>query len=78
MLIIPSILSDSKTEIQLQSEIVSTQTGISIGRVDIVVPEFVDYITLSTVDFIDVILHILEIEFDLITNVPMTDVVECS
>ena len=78
MLIIPSILSDSKTEIQLQADILSTQTGFSRVQVDIVDPEFADNITLTPIDFIDINLHNLEIEFHLMTNDPINDVVECS
>lgn len=78
MLIIPSILSDSKSEVQNQIDILHTQTNFSRVQVDIVDPEFADNITLTPIDFLDVNLHNLDIEFHLMTNDPINDVVECS
>lgn len=78
MLIIPAILSDSKSEVQTQLDILHTQTDFHRVQIDIVDPEFADNITLTPIDFLDLNLHNLEIEFHLMTNDPINDVVECS
>ncbi len=78
MLIIPGILSDSKSEVQHQVDIIHTQTTFKKIQIDIVDPEFADNITLTPIDFLDVNLNNLEIEFHLMTNDPINDVVECS
>lgn len=78
MRIIPAILSDSKDVVQDQLDSLHSHTKFTQIQVDIVDPEFADNITLAPIDFMDVNLHGFNVEFHLMTNDPINDVVECS
>ncbi len=78
MMIIPSILSDSLEVVADQLRRVRTETTLSRVQVDIVDPEFSEELTIHPIDLLDIDTHSLELDFHLMTNDPIQDVVECS
>lgn len=78
MMIIPSILSDSLDVVSDQLRKVRTQTSLTRVQIDIVDPEFSDELTIHPIDLLDIHTQKLELDFHLMTNDPIQDVLECS
>lgn len=77
MIIIPSILTDSLEIVQEQVD-KTISVGLQRVQVDIIDPDFADEITIHPIDLLELDLRGLEVDFHLMTNEPINDVVECS
>lgn len=78
MNIIPAILSDSLSEVELQLHRIATETNLKRVQIDIVDGEFADNITVTPIDLISIDTKSISIDIHLMTNEPSNDVVECS
>ncbi len=78
MIIVPSILSDSLEVVQTQIDRVFTETNLRRVQIDIVDPEYAEEITIHPIDLLEVNLRDVLVDFHLMTNDPINDVIECS
>ncbi len=77
-LIIPSILSDSLSDIAHKLDRLHKETKLTRVQIDISDPDFVHELTVSPIDLVDLAIHDFQIDIHLMTNDPINDVIECS
>src|SRR5260221_11264305 len=77
-LIIPSILSDSLSDIAHKLDRLHRETKLTRVQIDITDPDFVHELTVSPIDLVNLTTHDFQIDIHLMTNDPINDVIECS
>lgn len=78
MIIVPSILSDSIPNIRHMVDRLTSETNLRRVQIDIVDPEYSEDLTIHPIDLTEVDLKGVVVDFHLMTNDPINDVIECS
>lgn len=78
MIVVPSILSDSLDDIQHMLDRVANESSLKQVQIDIVDPDFAEDVTVHPIDLLELTLPPFKIDFHLMTNDPINDVIECS
>jgi ribulose-phosphate 3-epimerase len=78
ILIIPTILSDSLSDIQQKLDRLHAETKLTRVQIDITDPDFIHELTVSPIDLTELTTYDLQIDIHLMTNDPINDVIECS
>jgi ribulose-phosphate 3-epimerase len=68
----PAILTDSLELVQKQINLVRSQKKVKVVQIDIIDGYFVDNLTITPMDLVDIKFHDLKIDFHLMTEEPMT------